>query len=87
MLDTYDEFSPNNPINEAFAFEKLEYTELEEAQEYNWQLKQQVSKLASLLHQSESIREIVKEQILELIEESKDFDNQYLPNKLKQIKL
>jgi hypothetical protein len=57
MLDTYDDYNPNNPINEAFAFEKLEYTKLEEAQEYNWQLKQ------------------------------KDFDNQYLPNKLKQIKL
>ncbi len=84
MLDTYDDYSPNNPINQE---EDAELTKLEEAQEYNWQLKQKVSKLASLLHQSESIREIVKEQILELIEESKGFDNQYLPNKLKQIKL
>ena len=35
MLDTYDEFSPNNPINQD---EEAELTEMQQLEYYNWEL-------------------------------------------------
>jgi hypothetical protein len=70
MIDTYDEHSLNNPINQ----NKLpEWSELEQAQEYNWELKQKIIK--------------AKIKILDLIELAEQFDNTFLLNKLKEIKL
>jgi hypothetical protein len=70
MLDTYDEHSPNNPINQN---DLPEWSELEQAQEYNWELKQKIIK--------------AKIKILDLIELAEQFDNTFLLNKLKEIKL
>ncbi|CAH56680.1 hypothetical protein PHG11b_53 [Flavobacterium phage 11b] len=70
MLDTYDQHSQNNPINQS---ELPEWSELQQAQEYNWELKQKIIK--------------AKIKISDLIELAEQFDNTFLLNKLKEIKL
>ena len=69
-MDTYDEHNQINPINQK---ELPERTELEEAQEYNWELKIKLRK--------------VKNQIDELIEYAEVNKKTYLLGMLKKIKL
>ena len=70
MLDTYDNYSPNNPINEE---EGPDLTEIEQLEYYNWELFNKLKK--------------GRKQIADLIELAEQFNNTFLANKLKQIKL
>ena len=69
-MDTYDEHNQINPINQK---ELPERTELEEAQDYNMELKSKLKK--------------VKNQIDELIEYAEVNKKTYLLGMLKKIKL
>ena len=69
-MDTYDSHNPINPINQK---ELPERTELEEAQEYNWELKSKLKK--------------AKKQVDFLIDAYSSSDNTLLINNLKRIRL
>jgi hypothetical protein len=70
MIDTYDEWNQNNPINQE---EDAELTEMQQLEYYNWEL---FNKLKT-----------AKKQVAELIELAEQFENKFLANKLKQIRL
>ena len=69
MLDTYDTHNSDHPANQEEELPPL--TELEEAQEYSWELKQKLIK--------------AKKQVQECIEISEQGTNLLLTNKLKNI--
>lgn len=70
MLDTYDTHNSDHPANQK---ELPPLTELELAEEYNWELKQKLIK--------------AKKQVQECIELSEQGTNLLLTNKLKNIRL
>jgi len=79
-LDTYDEHNSRNPINEKEI--EVELTELEEAQEYNWELNQKNKKLVAQLkklaefHQIESWGMSLS---YDQLKEKQEIINKYLP--------
>tara|TARA_R110000796_G_scaffold33459_1_gene86750 strand:+ start:388 stop:639 length:252 start_codon:yes stop_codon:yes gene_type:complete len=77
MIDTYDDYSPNNPINQT-EYEKQDYTEQEEIEYYNSELTIKVSKLERKLLS-------LKEDIEILRDLSRGFSSNYLSNKLQEI--
>lgn len=70
MLDTYDTYNSDHPANQK---ELPALTELEQAQEYNWELKQKLIK--------------AKKQVQECIDIAEQGTNLLLTNKLKNIRL
>lgn len=73
MLDTYDTHNSDHPANQKELPTLTELTELEQSQEYNWELKQKLIK--------------AKKQVKECIELSEQGTNLLLTNKLKNIRL
>ena len=70
MPDTYDTHNSDHPANQK---ELPDLTELEQAEEYNWELKQKLIK--------------AKKQLQKCIELSEQGTNLLLTNKLKNIRL
>jgi len=78
-MDTYDEHNSRNPINEKEI--EVELTELERAQEYNWELKQKNKKLKSQLEKLASFHQIESWGLslnYEHLKEKQEIINQYL---------
>jgi len=78
-MDTYDEHNSKNPINEKEI--EVELTELEQAQEYNWELKQKNKKLKSQLEKLASFHQIESWGLslnYEHLKEKQEIINQYL---------